>query len=144
VEGTLYAIIGKEKKTMFEIIKAMILAIALESGIPPYLALSIALEENQSLNPLAVHINADGSRDLGIMQLNDSWFKGDWQDPETNIRAGCALVKELAGKPGMNYWLACVAYNCGYGRLLDSPPIVSIEYANRVFARWNVYRRYSY
>jgi soluble lytic murein transglycosylase-like protein len=127
---------------MFEVIAAMILAIAAETGIPPYLALSIAIEENQKLDPLAVHINDDGSRDLGVMQLNDSWFKGRWQDPENNIRAGCELIKELTGKPGMNYWLACIAYNCGYGRLLEKPPDASIEYANRVFARWNVYRRY--
>jgi soluble lytic murein transglycosylase-like protein len=129
---------------MFEVIHAMIIAIALEVGIPPYLALSIALEENRTLDPLAVYINSDGSRDLGIMQLNDSWFKGEWRDPETNIRAGCELIKELIGKPDMNYWLVCVAYNCGYTRLLRKPPNASIEYANRVFARWNVYRRYPY
>jgi soluble lytic murein transglycosylase-like protein len=129
---------------MFEIIEAMILAIAIEVGIPPYLALSIALEENHALNPLAVNINPDGSRDLGVMQLNDSWFIGDWRDPETNIRAGCELIKELINKPGMNYWLVCVAYNCGYGRLLEKPPDASIEYANRVFVRWNNYRGYLY
>jgi soluble lytic murein transglycosylase-like protein len=128
---------------MFEIITAMIMAIALETGVPPYLALSIALEENRTLNPLAVHINGDGSRDLGIMQLNDSWFQGNWQDPETNIRAGCGLLKELMRKPGMNWWLVCIAYNCGYGRL-ERPPDASIEYANRVFARWNTYRRYPF
>jgi soluble lytic murein transglycosylase-like protein len=129
---------------MFEIIEAMIIAIAIEVGIPPYLALSIALEENQTLNHLAVNINPDGSRDLGVMQLNDRWFIGDWRDPETNIRAGCEVIKELTTKPGMNYWLVCIAYNCGYGRLLERPPDVSIEYANRVFARWNVYRGYRY
>jgi soluble lytic murein transglycosylase-like protein len=130
---------------MFEVIQAMIITIAIEVGIPPYLALSIALEENNTLNPLAVNINPDGSRDLGVMQLNDSWYRGNWQDPETNILAGCELIKELLGKPGMNYWLVCVAYNCGYGRLWKKPPPnVSIEYANRVFARWNVYRRYIY
>jgi soluble lytic murein transglycosylase-like protein len=129
---------------MFEIIEAMILTIALQVGIPPYFALSIALTENQTLDPLAVHINNDGSRDLGVMQLNDSWFKGKWQDPETNIRAGCELIKELIGKPGMNYWLAAVAYNCGYRRLLEKPPDASVEYANRVFERWNTYRCYQY
>jgi soluble lytic murein transglycosylase-like protein len=126
------------------VIEALIIAIALEVGIPPYFALSIAFEENHTLNPLAVHINDDGSRDLGVMQLNDSWYRGNWQDPETNIRAGCELIKELIGKPGMNYWLACIAYNCGYGRLLEKPPDASVEYANRVFARWNAYRRYRY
>jgi soluble lytic murein transglycosylase-like protein len=129
---------------MFEIIQAMILAIAIEVGVPPYFALSIALEENQALDPLAVHINADGSRDLGIMQLNDSWYRGVWWDPETNVRRGCELIKELAEKPGMNYWLVCIAYNCGYGRLLKGPPEKSVEYANRVFRRWNSYRHYFY
>jgi soluble lytic murein transglycosylase-like protein len=129
---------------MFKVIQAMIIAIAIEAGIPPYFALSIALEENQTLDPLAVHINADGSRDLGVMQLNDSWYQGDWEDPETNIRAGCELVKELMGKPGMNYWMVCVAYNCGYGKFLKGPPDSSVEYANRVFDRWNAYRRYPY
>jgi soluble lytic murein transglycosylase-like protein len=129
---------------MFEIIKAMIMAIAIDVGVPPYFALSIALTENQSLDPLAVNINPNGSRDLGVMQLNDSWYQGNWRDPETNIRAGCELIKELIEKPGMNYWLVCIAYNCGYGRLIEKPPDVSIEYANRVFARWNVYRSYPY
>jgi soluble lytic murein transglycosylase-like protein len=129
---------------MFEVIQAMIITIAIDVGVPPYLALSIALEENPVLNPLTVNINPNGSRDLGVMQLNDAWFTGEWWDPETNIRAGCELIKELMSKPSMNYWLVCIAYNCGYGRLLERPPDVSIEYANRVFTRWNVYRRYSY
>jgi soluble lytic murein transglycosylase-like protein len=130
---------------MFEVIQAMILTIAIEVGVPSYLALSIALEENNTLDPLAVNINPDGSRDLGVMQLNNSWYRGNWRDPEENIRSGCELIKELISKPGMNYWLVCIAYNCGYGRLREKPPPdVSIEYANRVFARWNVYRRYIY
>jgi soluble lytic murein transglycosylase-like protein len=125
-------------------IEALILAIALEVGIPPYFALSIALTENPTLNPLAINVNSDGTLDRGIMQLNSSWFNGAWRDPEENIRAGCNHIKWLLSLPGMNYWLAAVAYNCGYGRLLENPPNVSIEYANRVFARWNVYRCYPY
>jgi soluble lytic murein transglycosylase-like protein len=126
-------------------IEAMILAIALEAGVPPYLVLAIAYTENPALDPLAVHQNNDGTLDRGIMQLNSGWYKDEnWMDPETNIRAGCGLIKELAGRPGMNYWLACIAYNCGYGRLLEKPPDASVEYANRVFARWNAYRRYRY
>jgi soluble lytic murein transglycosylase-like protein len=128
---------------MFEIIEALIIAIALDVGVPPYFALSIALTENQLLDPLAVHVNADGSRDLGIMQLNNSWFDGDWRDPETNVRAGCELIKELMSKPNMNFWQVCIAYNCGYGRFLDNPPNMSIDYANRVFERWNAYRHYT-
>jgi soluble lytic murein transglycosylase-like protein len=126
-------------------IEALILAIALEIGVPPYLALAIALTENPALDPLAVHENPDGTLDRGIMQLNSSWYNGDWQDPETNIRAGCEHIKWLLSLPNMNFWLATVAYNCGYGPLRSgNVPNISIEYANRVFARWNVYRRYPY
>jgi hypothetical protein len=97
-----------------EIIEALIIAIALETGVPPFLALSVTLEENQTLDPLAVHVNPNGSRDLGIMQLNDSWYSGEWRDPETNIRAGCLVLKELLAKPDLNVWQAVIAYNCGY------------------------------
>jgi soluble lytic murein transglycosylase-like protein len=118
-------------------ILSMILAVAVEVGVPPYFALAIALEENDTLNPLAVHENADGTADRGVMQLNSSWYDGEWQDPETNIRAGCLLIKELYGK-GLNWWQVAVAYNCGYARLASpqGPPGVSIDYACRVFTRW--------
>jgi soluble lytic murein transglycosylase-like protein len=126
-------------------IAALILTIATSVGIPPYLALSVALEENARLDPLAVHVNVNGSRDLGVMQLNDSWFAGNWQDPETNIRAGCEHLKWLFRQPGVTtWWDAVVAYNCGIVRFREGPPIASVEYANRVFARWNVYRRYRF
>jgi soluble lytic murein transglycosylase-like protein len=122
--------------------EALILAIALEVGVPPYLALSIALTENQTLNPLAVHKNRDGSFDLGIMQLNSGWYTGNWQDPEENIRAGCLLLKELLSKPGLNTWQAVICYNAGYQRFCNGPPMESVEYAGKVFERWNIYRRY--
>jgi soluble lytic murein transglycosylase-like protein len=126
-------------------IEALILAIALEVGVPPYLTLAIALTENPALDPLAVHENPDGTLDRGIMQLNSSWYNGDWQDPETNIRAGCEHIKWLLSLPNMNFWLVAVAYNCGYGSLRSgNVPNISIDYANRVFSRWNVYRRYPY
>jgi soluble lytic murein transglycosylase-like protein len=125
-------------------IEVLILAIALEVGIPPYFALSIALAENPTLDPLAVNVNKNGTIDRGVMQLNSSWFNGAWQDPEENIRAGCEHIKWLLSLPGMNYWLAAIAYNCGYSRLRESPPEASIEYANKVFARWNAYRKYPY
>jgi len=123
---------------MISVIAALILSIAAEVGVPPCFALSIALEENHTLNPHAVsRINENGTFDRGVMQLNSSWFNGDWQDPETNIRAGCLLIRELSEK-GLNYWQVAIAYNCGYWRLISTrgPPNESIDYANRVLARW--------
>ena len=115
---------------------ALIIAIAVEMGIPSGFAVSIALEENPSLNPLAVNENENGTFDRGIMQLNSSWFTGNWQDPETNIRAGCALLRELMNRPGINtFWAVALCYNAGRGRL-NNPPDASIEYAGRVMSRW--------
>jgi soluble lytic murein transglycosylase-like protein len=75
-------------------IEALIVVIALEIGVPPYLVLAIAYTENPSLDPSAAHKNNDGTLDLGIMQLNSSWYKDtNWMDPETNIRAGCEYIK---------------------------------------------------
>ena len=122
-------------------IAALVLAIAAEVGVPPNFALAIALEENWTLNPIAVSApNENGTRDLGIMQLNSAYFGHiDWRCPETNIRAGCLLIKELMGKPGVTtFWDVAICYNCGYGRFSSGtdPPAASIDYANRVYARW--------
>jgi len=117
-------------------IAILILTIAIETGIPPYFALSIAVEENPSLNPSAVNENENGTFDRGVMQLNSSWFTGNWQDPETNIRAGCELIRELMNRPGINtFWAVALCYNAGHGRL-NNPPDASIEYAGRVISRW--------
>ena len=117
-------------------IAALILSIAIEVGIPPYFALAIAVTENAALDPSAVNANADNTYDRGVMQLNSSWYTGDWQDAEVNIRAGCLHIKQLKDR-GLNYWQTAIAYNAGYSRLASGkPPDSSIEYANRVLAKW--------
>ena len=121
---------------MNAVIAALILSIAIEVGIPPKYAMAIAVTENAALDPLAVNVNANGTYDRGVMQLNSSWHNGDWQDPETNIRAGCLYIKQLKDR-GLNYWQIAIAYNAGYSRLVNGkPPDSSIEYANRVLAKW--------
>jgi soluble lytic murein transglycosylase-like protein len=90
---------------------SLIFAIAIEIQVPPCFVLAIALNENESLNPLAVSKqNNDGTVDRGIMQLNSQYFDIEWWIPETNIRAGCLLIKELKQKP----WPG------EYGELLDT------------------------
>jgi soluble lytic murein transglycosylase-like protein len=122
----------------------LVLTIAADVGVPPYFALAIALEENPNLDALAVHENADGTFDRGIMQLNSGWYSGNWQDPETNIRAGCVLMKELHDKK-LNWWQVAIFYNAGYGRFLTGNiPPASIDYAVRVFDRWHKLRGYEY
>ena len=130
---------------MNETIIALIISIAIEMGIPSGFALSIAVEENPSLDPLAVNENDNGTFDRGIFQLNSSWYNDEfWFDPETNIRAGCAYIKELMSKPGVNtWWSVAICYNAGYGRL-NNPPDTSIEYAGRVISRWRAMDRLSF
>jgi soluble lytic murein transglycosylase-like protein len=106
-------------------------------GMPPYFVLSIAVEENTTLNPAAEYINKNGTTDRGVMQLNSSWYKDKyWSDPETNIRAGCVYLKQIINLPEVHtYWAAAVVYNAGITRL-SNPPEQTIEYANSVMSRW--------
>jgi soluble lytic murein transglycosylase-like protein len=126
---------------MYEYIIALILTISADVGVPPMFVLAIALEENWSLNPMAISLeNKNGTVDLGVMQLNSRYYGHiNWDDPEINIRAGCLHIKALMNKPELNtYWAVAVAYNCGYGRFISArgPPTVSLDYAERVMARW--------
>jgi soluble lytic murein transglycosylase-like protein len=126
---------------VFEVIMALILTIAAETGIPPRFALAIALEENKTLNPLEVSkVNNNGTYDLGVMQLNSEYYGHiKWSDPETNIRAGCLHIKKLMEKKELNtFWAVAVAYNCGHARYSGSktPPLNSLDYADRVMVRW--------
>ena len=123
-------------------IMALILAIAIEIGVPPEFALAIAITENSTLNPLAVSApNRNGTVDKGVMQLNSAYFGHvDWQCPETNIREGTALLKELIEHPQTTtYWSVAICYNAGTRWLVRGyrPPESSITYANRVISRWN-------
>ena len=132
-----------------EIIIALILQIAVEIGVPPYFALSIALTENPTLNPNAVSpLNRDGSRDRGLMQLNNRYFVDiDWRCPETNIRAGIGLIKRLMNYPGITtFFDVAVSYNCGHAWLVYGyrPPESSIDYANKVMQKWQELEYWSY
>ena len=121
-----------------EAIIALILAIAVEVGIPAQFALSIALEENKVLNPSAENHNVNGTIDRGIMQLNSGWYSdANWADPETNIRAGCQHIRWIMSLPEVNtFWAVAVVYNAGHSKL-HNPPKRSLDYANRVIDRWN-------
>lgn len=126
---------------VFEVIMALILTIAADVGVPPRFVLAIAIEENKTLDPLAVSsVNSDGSVDLGVMQLNSEYYGHiNWRDPETNIRAGCLHIKRLMNMKEFNtYWAVAVAYNCGHIRYLSNKvPRASLEYGDRVMRRWH-------
>jgi soluble lytic murein transglycosylase-like protein len=122
----------------YEQIVSLILNIAITINVPPYFALSIALTENDTLNPRAVNTNENGTKDRGIFQTNDSWDKSDWTDIETNIRVGITHIKFLMVMPELNtFWSVAVSYNCGHARFLsNNPPEASLSYAEKVMSLW--------
>lgn len=76
-------------------------------GAEHKIAMAIAKAES-GLNPRAINRNRDGSKDLGIFQINDrhGWSDEDRLDWKTNIR----IAKELRDRRGWTEW---VAYNNG-------------------------------
>lgn len=55
--------------------------------------------ENKTLNPRAVNYNRNGSKDLGLFQLNDRYWGGEENfDPETNIKKARMIFDRAGGK----------------------------------------------
>ena len=88
----------KEKKPAKrkETIEEMIRRIAKEEMVNEDLMVRIALCESQ-LDPKAVNVNKNGTRDRGLFQINDFWWLDitDEQafDPEWSTRWACKQVK---------------------------------------------------
>jgi len=77
------------------------------------LAIAVAMAESE-LNPTAMNVNMDGSRDIGIFQINErhGWNEEELFDWRTNI----SIAKYLRDRSGWSTW---VAYNNGtYKRYL--------------------------
>ena len=122
-----------------EVIKALIVAISLEVGVPPEFTLAIALTENWTLNPRAISPpNRNGTRDKGVMQLNENYFQlNRWYCPEENIRAGVRHIRWLMDHPWTcTFWSVAIAYNAGINRLYR-PPDSTIRYAYDVIRRFS-------
>ncbi|HUN54301.1 MAG TPA: transglycosylase SLT domain-containing protein [Smithella sp.] len=76
-------------------------------GTESRIALAVAKAES-GLNPKAINRNRDGSKDVGIFQINDrhGWSDEERLDWKTNIR----LAKELRDSRGWGEW---AVYNDG-------------------------------
>jgi soluble lytic murein transglycosylase-like protein len=88
-------------------------------GISPYLLYAIARTES-GLDPAAVNrSNANGSVDVGLMQINSAWFPAlaangitpqMLLDPCTNLEAGAWILAQNIRRLGYS-WEAVGAYN---------------------------------
>lgn len=91
-------------------------------NIDPWLLYSIGWEESNLVSD-AVNTNSDGSRDIGIMQINSYWFdklkkqgieEKDLYDTCINIHVGAWVLRQSYDFYGNN-WRAVGAYNAGTG-----------------------------
>ncbi|WP_230411603.1 lytic transglycosylase domain-containing protein [Collimonas humicola] len=107
--------------------------VAEKYDINPYLLYAIAKTES-SLNPAAINRNKNGSYDIGLMQINSSWFpllrkygvdEKKLLDPCVSIEVGAWILAQNMRRLG-NSWDAVGAYN-------SSNPAYRLRYALKVY-----------
>jgi type IV secretion system protein VirB1 len=87
--------------TTLTVAAALALAAQCAPGIDPAMLVGIARHES-GLDAAAVHVNANGSRDVGLLQINSTNFA--WLgltaetalDPCVSMRAGAAVLQSFA------------------------------------------------
>ncbi len=98
----------------------------------PDLLQAIARTES-GMNPQAIGINRDGSRDIGLMQVNSAWLPAlraygiaerDLFEPCTNIHVGAWILAGRVSRLGYT-WNAVGAYNA-------ASPVLRRAYIARV------------
>ena len=102
-------------------------------GVSPDLLYAIARTES-GLDPQAVGLNRNGSRDIGLMQINSAWLprllkhgiaETDLFDPCTSIHVGAWILAGNVQRLGYT-WEAVGAYNA-------ADPALRRAYAERVY-----------
>lgn len=90
---------------------------AAEYGVSPDLLRAISLHENRKSNPSAVNRNANGTYDIGLMQINSCWAKylgaETWSritEPCVNIRVGAWILAQCVRDFGYG-WNAVGCYH---------------------------------
>ncbi|BEV16245.1 lytic transglycosylase domain-containing protein [Herbaspirillum sp. DW155] len=87
-------------------------------GVSPLILQAIAQQES-GMNPRALHRNRNGTRDIGLMQINSSWLgflaryhisEADLLDACTNIHVGAWILGSNFQRMGVS-WEAIGAYN---------------------------------
>nr|WP_198980733.1 lytic transglycosylase domain-containing protein [Herbaspirillum sp. ASV7] len=87
-------------------------------GVSPLILQAIAQQES-GMNPRAMNRNRNGTRDIGIMQINSSWLgflarhhirEADLYDACTNIHVGAWILGSNFQRMGVS-WEAVGAYN---------------------------------
>jgi soluble lytic murein transglycosylase-like protein len=99
-------------------LKKCIAAAADYHGVNPYLLRAILMVESQ-LNPKAVNINKNGTRDIGVAQINSIHLpvlqshgikENHLMDACVNTYVGAWLLRKQIARYGMN-WFGVAAYH---------------------------------
>lgn len=111
--------------------------------------LLIAIAEVEStMNPIAIGLNKRGgkvlSEDVGLMQINSSWFptlakmgitrRDLLENPCQNVYVGAWILAKNIASNGVN-WESVGAYNAGF-KNANAP--FRLKYAKKVYARYLV------
>lgn len=111
------------------------------SGIPEQL-LRVIAEVESSMNPRAINVNANGSEDIGLMQINSGAFhelkkrginRADLFDPCINVSVGAWILSQKIDRYGFT-WEAVGAYNAKSRDKRD-------RYIARVYAKYKNKRK---
>lgn len=124
-------------------------AAAIRYDLPVDLLYAMGLVESDH-NPHAVAHANNGTRSVGVMQINSSWFaqleqygisEADLRDPCTNIQVGAWILAQEVARYGYS-WEAIGAYYAGaYSEKTRHWKMRHYkEYAGKVFARWRAVR----
>lgn len=116
-------------------------AAASRYDIEPQLLQAIAGVES-GYRPAAVNHNPNGTRDIGLMQINSSHLpqllgrgiteKRLLEDPCLSVDVGASILAQFIARYGYN-WMAIGSYNAGAGKNRGS---ARLRYAQRVWARY--------
>ncbi|PXX53998.1 Soluble lytic murein transglycosylase and related regulatory proteins (some contain LysM/invasin domains) [Pseudomonas sp. LAMO17WK12:I10] len=110
-------------------------------SVEPKLLYAIA-EVESGLNTNAINHNKDGTRDVGVMQINSIHLprlsaKGITErhlieEPCVTINVGAQILAEFVARHGYN-WTAVGAYNAGSG---EGRQAARMQYAHKVWLRY--------
>ena len=116
---TLVLMIGSSSALSSDL-EACFEAAASRYHLPSSLLMAIGRAES-GLRPAVYRVNADGSEDIGVMQINAWWLprleaygitRADLEEPCTNIQVGAWILAQEVIRFGYT-WEAVGAYNAG-------------------------------
>lgn len=120
------------KKYTKEQIEQMIIAECKKWGVNPALALGIAKHESGLRADALSPKNKNGTRDQGVFQLNNAYFKlKNWSDPVENISRGVQHIAALQKTFRSDIDKILMAYNAGAGAV-QSGKVPSVTKNNYV------------